>query len=165
MGGPFIMKTLYEVELQRYKPEHFESLKAFELPEEQEQFTALPAKMLEATHERHPIVIVNQHEPVGFFVMHSSDRVQEYTDNPKAMLLTALSINHAYQGKGYAMKAMEQVKFFANQEFPDCDEIVLAVNNKNKAAQKLYEKAGYVDTGRRKMGEIGEQLILSYSFS
>jgi hypothetical protein len=34
------MKTLYEVELQRYKPEHFKSLKAFELPEEQEQFTA-----------------------------------------------------------------------------------------------------------------------------
>ncbi|RFU66162.1 GNAT family N-acetyltransferase [Bacillus sp. V59.32b] len=157
------MKTLNEVELQFYKSEYFELLKAFELPEEQEQFTALPTEMLEITHERHPIVILSENEPVGFFVLHSSARVKEYTANPNAMLLTALSINHVQQGKGYAKKGMELLKGLVNQEFPECNEIVLAVNKRNIPAQKLYEKVGYKDSGRRKIGEIGEQLILSLS--
>lgn len=156
------MESTKKVNLQLYKSEYFESLSQFELPKEQEQFTALPIHSLEMTLERHPIVILNNNEPVGFFVLHSSDRVKEYSDNPNAMLLTAFSINHAHQGKGFAKMGMAQIKNFVNQSFPVCDEIVLAVNKKNVAAQKLYEKVGYKDTGRRKMGKIGEQLILSY---
>jgi RimJ/RimL family protein N-acetyltransferase len=158
------MNELYGVNILRYKPEYFESLEEFELPKEQEQFTALPTEMLEVTDERHPIVILTNNEPVGFFVLHSSNRVKEYTDNPNAMLLTALSINHSQQGRGYAKEGMKQIKVFVNQEFPECNEIVLAVNKKNIAARKLYEKVGYIDTGRRRMGKIGEQLILSFSF-
>lgn len=50
---------------------------------------------------------------------------------------------------------------FVKSEFPSCDEIVLAVNHKNFPAQKLYAKVGFKDTGRRKIGPIGEQFILS----
>jgi RimJ/RimL family protein N-acetyltransferase len=153
------MNHEYKVELKRYNPEYLETLKTFQLPQEQAQFTALPIEMLETTPVRHPIVILSNGEPVGFFVLHSSDRVKEYTDNPNAMLLTAFSINHSQQGKGFAQKGMEQLKDFVHQEFPICNEIVLAVNHKNIAAQKLYQKVGYKDTGRRKMGPIGEQFI------
>jgi RimJ/RimL family protein N-acetyltransferase len=156
------MKTL-EVELQFYTPEYIEFLKEFKLPEEQERFTALPIGMLEITHERYPIVILSEEIPVGFFVLHSSSRVIEYTDNLHALLLTAFSINHTQQGKGYAKKAMKLLKGFVNDEFPGCNEIVLAVNKRNIPAQKLYEKVGFKDTSRRKIGEIGEQLILSLS--
>src|SRR4051794_24229577 len=117
------MKTLYEVELKLYASEYSEFLKAFKLPKEQEQYTALPIEMLEKTHERHPIVTISKDVPVGFFVLHSSARVKEYTDNHHAMLLTALSINHIQQGKGYANKGMEILKSFVNQEYPGCNEI------------------------------------------
>ncbi|MBE1555978.1 GNAT family N-acetyltransferase [Sporosarcina limicola] len=157
------MKKINEVVLKRNKAEYIESLKGFELPKEQEQFTALPTEMLETTHERYPIVIVSEDEPVGFFVLHSGVRVKEYTDNPRAMLLTALSINHSQQGKGYAKKGMELLNGFVHQEFPECNEIVLAVNNKNIPAQKLYEKVGYKDTARRKIGKLGEQMIFILS--
>ncbi|MEH7501028.1 GNAT family N-acetyltransferase [Neobacillus drentensis] len=153
--------TLSEVELQLFMPKYYDYLKEFKLPEEQERFTALPIEMLEKTHERHPIVILNSNVPVGFFVLHSSARVQEYSDNPNAMLLTAFSINHLEQGKGYAKMGMELLPEFVNQSFPSCNEIVLAVNKRNTPAQRLYEKTGYKDTGRRKMGKIGEQLILT----
>lgn len=159
MGEIYVKKVEY-IELQTYKQEHLEHLRAFTLPEEQEQFTALPVEMLEKSHERHPIVIVSDDVAVGFFVLHSSARVQEYSDNPNSMLLTAFSINHIHQGKGYAKSGMELLKGFVKQEFPTCNEIVLAVNKRNIPAQKLYEKVGYIDTGRRKMGKIGEQLIL-----
>ncbi|MBS4174706.1 GNAT family N-acetyltransferase [Bacillus sp. FJAT-49736] len=155
------MDTVLEVTLEFYRPKYLNELSNFYLPADQEQFTALPVEMLETTDVRHPIVIVNQNEPVGFFVLHSSERVAEYTDNPNAMLLTAFSINHAHQGKGFAQKGMNQLNEFVPQEFPQCNEIVLAVNQKNIPAQKLYEKVGFADTGQRKMGRIGEQLILS----
>lgn len=154
------MGTILEVTLLYYQSGYLNALSNFYLPADQEQFTALPVEMLETTDVRHPIVIVNQNEPVGFFVLHSSDRVAEYTDNPNALLLTALSINHAHQGKGFAQKGMKQLNDFVKQQFPQCNEIVLAVNQRNIPAQKLYEKAGFIDTGRRKIGKIGEHLIL-----
>jgi RimJ/RimL family protein N-acetyltransferase len=149
------------IELQLYKTEYFDSINRFSLPEDQLLFTALPNQMAEITHKKHPVVILCGMEPVGFFVLHSSDRVKEYTDNPDAMLLTAFSVNHVQQGKGYAFRGMNQLKQFLNQHFPKCNEVVLAVNKRNIPAQKLYQKVGFTDTGRRKIGKIGEQLILS----
>lgn len=150
------------VELQRYRQEFLKLLKQFELPKEQAQFTGFPADMLKkVTNGQYPIVILSDNEPVGFFLLHSTDRVKEYTDNPNAMLLTALSINHSKQGKGFAKKAMYQLKGFVNHEFPECNEILLAVNHKNISAQNLYGKVGFNDTGKRKLGKIGEQFILN----
>lgn len=154
-----------EVELQHYKTEFFESLSQFNLPAEQEKFTAMPLEMLEVTDERFPIVILNNAKPVGFFVLHSSSRVLEYTDNPNAMLLTAFSIDHKQQGKGFAKKGLLQIDHFVKEFFQECNEVVLAVNHKNIAAQKVYEKVGYEDTGRRKIGKLGEQFIFSYSLN
>ena len=150
------------VELQHYKIEFFESLSEFSLPEEQERFTSLPTAMLEASEGRHPIVILSESRPVGFFILHSSSRVQDYTDNPNAMLLTSFSIDFKQQGKGYAKKGLLQIDHFVREFFQHCNEVVLAVNHKNIAAQKVYEKVGYQDTGRRKIGKIGEQFIYSY---
>ncbi|HET7615467.1 MAG TPA: GNAT family N-acetyltransferase, partial [Bacillales bacterium] len=141
---------------------HDEALKAFALPEEQAQFTALPVEKLERpSDERHPIVILNRDEPVGFFVLETGERLRKYTENERALLLTALSINHSEQGKGFAKAGMRILNGFVQKEFPCVDEVVLAVNMKNIAAQKMYEKSGFQDTGRRTFGSKGEQKVLS----
>ncbi len=157
------MSALSEtVELKQYKPEFLKVLKRFKLPDEKAQYTAFPTDILENLIDgQYPIVIFNNNEPVGFFVLQSTDKVKEFTDNPNALLLTALSINHSKQGKGFAKKGMKLLKSFVNQEFPKYNEIVLAVNHKNIPAQKLYGKVGFSDTSRRKMGRLGEQLILN----
>lgn len=153
------------VVLDFYKSEYEESLRKFNLPAEQAMFTALPIdKMEEANNTigQYPIVILSNQIPVGFFILHSSHRVKDYTNNPKALLLTALSINHSQQGKGYAKTGMDLLPKFTREFFSDFNEIILAVNKKNIAAQKLYEKVGYRDTGERRVGAIGEQIILNY---
>jgi len=155
--------TSGQLSLQKYTDSHQRALAAFQLPEEQAKFTALPLEALEANEGRHPVVIIYGENPVGFFVLHNSGRVKDYTDNPGAMLLTALSINHVEQGKGYAKKAMILLKDFVAQHFSDYHEVVLAVNHKNIPAQKLYKKAGFQDTGRRREGELGEQYIYAIS--
>lgn len=149
-----------QVELDLFKEEYERELKCFYLPDDQEQFTVLPEKKLTVTDGQYRVVILNQEAPVGFFLLHRTERVREYSDNLSAMLLTALSINHKHQGKGYAKKAMLALKHFVASNFPDCNEIVLAVNYKNFPAQQLYRHVGFIDTGRRKIGEIGEQIIM-----
>ena len=155
------MKETEYIELRHFSVKHLDALNSFELPKEQGQFTSLPNKFKEVREGEYRIVIVHHAEPVGFFLLHATDRVKEYSSNPKAMLLTALSINHKEQGKGFAKQAMLILGEFVRNEFPDCNEIVLAVNHKNISAQQLYLKVGFQDTGKRKTGPIGEQFIMN----
>ncbi len=159
------MNQFQQVSLDMYKPHHLEGLRRFKLPKEQAQFTAMPAEMLEESPGRFPVVILAGGEPVGFFVLHASDRVKDYTDNRKALLLTAFSIDHSMQGRGYAKEALELLAEFVHRELPGRDEVVLAVNGKNIAAQRLYVKTGFKDTGRRRTGSLGEQWILSLALT
>ncbi|ARF17769.1 GNAT family N-acetyltransferase [Sporosarcina ureae] len=157
------MGTLRQtVKLEKYNPEFLKALREFELPTEKAQYTAFPAVILEKlTDDQYPIVILSNDEPVGFFLLQSTDRVKEFTDNPRALLLTALSIDNSKQGKGFAKEAMNLIKQFVNQELPEYDEIILAVNHKNIPAQNLYKRVGFSDTGKRKIGKIGEQFIFN----
>ncbi|AZB43432.1 GNAT family N-acetyltransferase [Bacillus sp. FJAT-42376] len=149
------------MELQKYQPHHKERLQDFSLPPEQMPFTALPVDRLEGSNGEHPIVILYERKPVGFFLLHSGERVNDYTDLPNRMLLTSFSVNFSDQGKGYAKGGLKLLKAFVQQEFPDCAEVILAVNHRNIAAQNLYIKTGFFDTGNRKTGKIGEQYIFS----
>ncbi|WP_339278997.1 GNAT family N-acetyltransferase [Paenibacillus sp. FSL W8-1187] len=149
------------VRLGRLAPAHVGALTAFELPEEQARFTALPAEgLLEEVPSRYPVVILADEEPVGFFLLHAGERTREYTDHPRSLLLTAFSISHPYQNRGYAKRGLQLLPAWVSAEFPEMDEVVLAVNGKNDAARQLYARTGFTDTGRRRMGPLGEQLIL-----
>ncbi|TCP29713.1 acetyltransferase (GNAT) family protein [Scopulibacillus darangshiensis] len=155
-----------KIKLALYIPKYDKALNEFSLPNEQVRFTALPKEMIQMAKSdktRNPVVILANRVPVGFFVLQSGERVSEYTDNPNALLLIAFSINHNEQGKGYAKSALQQVPALVKRYFPTVNEVVLAVNEKNIPAQKLYEKCGFIDEGRRKMGNIGWQMILSFS--
>lgn len=55
------------------------------------------------------------------------------------------------------MKALPE---FVLHRYREIDEIILAVNERNIAAQQLYLKLGFLDRGVRKMGIHGQQLIL-----
>ncbi|TYP68364.1 GNAT family N-acetyltransferase [Paenibacillus methanolicus] len=153
------------VELHELTKAHEARLRMFELPPEQAKFTAMPVELLESAPGRYPIVITAGEEPVGFFLLHDSERVKDCTENPRAMLLTAFSVDNAKQGKGYAKQGMALIPAFAKERFPDCDEIVLAVNRRNIPAQKLYERVGFADTGRRRIGPQGEQFVYGWALA
>lgn len=155
------MKKSDNLELERFSDKYLDVLNTFVLSIDQIQFTALPSTFKEVTEGQHRIVILHNQKPVGFFLLNSTDRVKGYSNNPRAMLLTSLSINQKEQGNGYAKKAMLLVSKFVQDEFPNCNELVLAVNHKNTAAQQLYIKTGFQDTGNRKAGPIGEQWIMN----
>ncbi|MEC2072569.1 GNAT family N-acetyltransferase [Alkalihalophilus marmarensis] len=154
------MQQTNELELKLISDKGMEGFYTFHLPKDQEMYTSLPENYKEVKDGQYRIGIYYKGEPVGFFLLHSTDRVKEYSSNPLSMLLTAFLITENQQGKGYAKQAMLLLKNFINEEFPHYNEVVLAVNHKNYAAQNLYKKAGFYDTGSRKIGPLGEQYIL-----
>ena len=52
------------------------------------------------------------------FALQTGDRVQEFTENESALLLTSFSINHNRQRKGYAKKSLALLQEFVQRYFP-----------------------------------------------
>lgn len=155
-----------KIKLCRYDSKYDTGLMEFSLPEEQAQFTGLPFEIIDQMKKdssRYPIVIVNHSQPVGFFALCSGELVSEYTSNKNALLLIAFSINYSDQGRGYAKEGLRQLKEYVVENIQNKNEVVLAVNCRNIPAQRLYEKVGFKDTERRRIGKNGEQIILSLS--
>jgi ribosomal protein S18 acetylase RimI-like enzyme len=156
------------IALDFYKQEYEESIKCFTLPSHQQKYSPLPVKALETAllkTDRYPVVITANKKAVGFFVLYADDFIYKHTDNPNALLLMDFSVNYSNQGQGFAKKGMGQLRQFIIDNFSTCNEVVLGVNYRNIRAQKLYEKIGFIDTGRRIIGENGEILILSLSLT
>ena len=154
------------MQLQFYHEKFEEDVYAFSLFEEQHQFTALPEEALAVKDEnRFPIVMFDNEKAVGFFVLHQGEAIREYSSNPNALLLRAFSINQIHQGKGYAKEGMNRLRGFTREHFPEIDEIVLAVNERNLAAKSLYLKSGFEDHGKKLMGRKGWQSILTYTLN
>ena len=99
-------------------------------------------------------------EPIGFFVLDYGEDKLDLTKNENSLLLRSLSINPAFQGKGFGKIAMNLVDDFVKENFPTIDELVLAVNFLNKSAYDLYLKVGYIDDGSQREWHNGMQHLL-----
>jgi len=150
------------------EPKYFSQLEKYFLPEEQLKYTGLPLDNIEKCKiedARHAILILLNDEPVGFFVLHGWEGVKAYSENEDAILLRAYSVNMEYQGKGIAKQSLKLLPSFVKENFPGKNEIILAVNHKNEAAQHVYKKGGFIDKGVRVMGRKGQLFIMHMNFS
>lgn len=154
------------ITLSFYKPEDFEDLTSYDLDELQSQFTAMPKATLEIIKEKNtgdkfPISIFYNDKAVGFFVLDFGNDKFELTENENSTLLRSLSINPDYQGKGIGKKAIIVLSDFVKNHFPECSEVVLAVNFQNKSAYHLYLKCGFEDQGKTREMSKGSQHLLN----
>ncbi|MGG1685086.1 GNAT family N-acetyltransferase [Pseudalkalibacillus sp. NRS-1564] len=151
--------------LVKAEKDHISALKSFTLDERQLAFTSMPVPAYEKCqidHDRFPVVIMEKDQPVGFFVLDRGDDTFSYSDNTKAVLLRAYSINRPEQGRGIAKASLQLLEQFVKRHFPNCHEIVLGVNEDNEAAKKIYLGAGFIHTNKKKNGRSGPQAILKY---
>lgn len=154
-----------EIRLKHTELKHYEGLLNYTLSDEQKTYTALPVETFERLKERtdnyaKPITILLDDKPIGFFVLDYGDDKLELTKNENSLLVRSLSVNPIYQGKGYGKIAMKLVDSFVRDNFPTIDELVLAVNFKNKSAYDLYLKVGYIDDGSQREWHNGSQHLL-----
>ncbi|WP_144550723.1 GNAT family N-acetyltransferase [Bacillus sp. X1(2014)] len=148
-----------------YNEKFKEAIDQYQLNEEQLRFTGDPRDCIKLSNEdseRSSILAMEKNELVTFFVLHINKGVKPYSDNDHAILLRAFSTDFRHQGKGYAKQALMQLPAFVKENFREINEIVLAVNVGNDAAQALYKKCRFIDEGERRMGPKGELIVMSY---
>lgn len=148
-----------------YSPKWESKIRNFTLDESQMGYVFLPHKALDFFQDENcfPVVILFEDKPVGFFVLHNSGEIYDFTENDNAIFLRAFSIDRKHQGKGYAKLAMSSLPKFVRYYFPKVVEIVLTVNENNLAAKRLYEKSEFVYKGKNKKGRSGIELGMHYS--
>lgn len=137
----------------------------YALDENQLQYTSTVEKALERIKQRNDskavaVTILEDEKPAGFFVLDFGEDKLDLTDNEKSVLLRSLSVNPYLQGKGIGKAAMQQADLFVRENFPDCDEIVLAVNQKNISAYQIYLRTGYLYEGKSRIGRSGPQYLM-----
>ena len=149
---------------QFYYSEDFAEL-AYDLDENQSMFTSSVENALHRIKERNdgkafPITIFLDDKKVGFFVLDFGNDKLPLSEIQKCVLLRSLSINPDFQGKGIGKASMLQIDAFVRENFPDCNEVVLAVNEKNTLAFELYLKTGYLYEGKIIEGRVGPQFVI-----
>ncbi|SES36842.1 GNAT family N-acetyltransferase [Psychrobacillus sp. OK032] len=151
------------MELVVYDEKYRTALEDYPLSEEHLTYTAHPLELLErrvrmSTYT--PVVILENEQVAGFFVLDTGDDKFHYTDQPDSILLRGYSIHPAYQGRGIAKSSMALIPSYIKEHFPQVNQVVLGVNEANKAAQSLYIKAGFIDEGKRFTGRSGVQIAM-----
>lgn len=152
------------IHLEFFKPEDLSGV-SYALDENQMRFTATAQQALQSISERDdndafPVTIFYNDQPAGFFVLDFGKDKLEITDNENSTLLRSLSVNPGMQGKGIGKAAMLELSDFVRNHFKTCNEIVLAVNQKNDSAYHIYLKAGYIYDGKTRIGRSGPQYLM-----
>lgn len=152
------------INLNFFKREDFCKV-SYTLDEIQLQYTSTAEFALQRIKERNtglefPITIFEDEKAAGFFTLDFGDDKLDLTDNPNSTLLRSLSINPKFQGKGIGKASMIQIDDFVRDNFKNCDEIVLAVNQNNTSAYDLYIKVGYKFDGKIRIGRSGPQCLM-----
>ncbi|WP_083442869.1 GNAT family N-acetyltransferase [Paenibacillus sp. IHB B 3415] len=161
------------ISLFRYEEKHEEKFKeqllSFQLPPEQAEFTGLPEQTLHdacGNAGKMGVVIAQGDRAVGFFILHTGEGIADFfQDYSGAVLLRAFLMDYASQGQGFAKAAMALLPDFVRRHYPEAQQIVLAVNERNIPAGHLYARAGFQDYGLRRSGSKGPQLILQYELA
>lgn len=142
----------------------------------QTRFVGLPVATLpaaDADPERVPFAIVvgpaddparAREAAAGFGVLDGGAGLRELVDGPpRAVLLRAYYVTPQWQGRGIgrAACAAPLLDRLAAEAAPYAAEAVLCVNTANPGARRVYEAAGYTDTGRVIFGDAGPQHVMS----
>lgn len=87
-----------------------------------------------------------------------------YSEELKAYELCRFMIDQHYQGMGYGKEALKLIIETMSESFK-CKEIYLSTDSKNSRGKHVYEKAGFVSTGKTcgDGDDIEEVYLLSFN--
>ncbi|WP_031545284.1 GNAT family N-acetyltransferase [Salinicoccus luteus] len=152
-----------EIHIRPFMEKDRPSLAAFKLSEQQQIYSSLPVDVLDDAIEdpdRTPCVVLNGKDGIiGFFVLHKHYQHEGYATPHEVVYIRSLSINEAFQGRGYGTKVAMSLPLFVQEHFSNFDHLYLVVDAENQGAWNLYERAGFAHTATKEDGPIGKERL------
>ncbi|EKU47185.1 GNAT family N-acetyltransferase [Staphylococcus massiliensis] len=156
-------KQFENITIRTFSEDYREALEAFELSERQRVYSSLPKEVLdEALNDENRIAniaINEQGEVIGFFVLHQFYQHEGYETPHEVIYIRSLSINEAYQGKGYGTKIMMNLPNYVKDVYPEFNHLYLVVDAENEGAWNLYERSGFMHAATKESGPIGKERL------
>jgi ribosomal protein S18 acetylase RimI-like enzyme len=118
----------------------------------QRRWSGVPADTLppsERDDNQHPVAILADGAPVGFFVLHGGVSAGRFVRPRGELLLRAFFVDAAWQDRSVGSLALARLRDFVHALDPAVTRVVLTVNVENAHALHVYRRAGFVDTGER----------------
>lgn len=157
------IKQYEDITIQPYQQKYYEAILDFELSERQQIYSSLPIQVLDDALEdddRIANIVLNQeNEVVGFFVLHQYYQHEGYDTPEHVVYVRSLSINEKYQGNGYGTKIMMNLPNYVQSLFDDFNHLYLVVDAENQAAWNVYERAGFMHAATKEEGPIGKERL------
>ena len=73
---------------------------------------------------------------------------------PGAAVVGGLRIDVRHQGRGVGGAALGAMAGWVARQWPEVSQLVLRVDDGNVAGIRAYEKAGWIETGERRVGRV-----------
>lgn len=159
----FVKEQYEDITVQVYEERYRDTLYDFVLSERQQVYSSLPKEVLDDAlndEDRTANIVLNEEdEVVGFFVLHQYYQHEGYDTPNHVVYVRSLSINEAHQGKGYGTKMMMYLPQYVQTLFPDFNHLYLVVDAENKSAWNVYERAGFMHAATKEEGPIGKERL------
>lgn len=141
---------MIQLNIRPYTTEDQPFIDKFENLIEDRRFTRTPGHNIALAKddvERHPTLVFEDGECVGYFTLHEGKGVEPYSENEQAIFFRSFSIDVKYRGRGVGKQVIEMLPQYIKKSFPHINEIVLTVNTDNEKAIQLYKQAHYTYIG------------------
>lgn len=135
----------------------------FKLFNYQKNFTTSPIKIINenlTSDNCFPFVIENEkNEIIGFFLIHRFYNHLGFSTPFDATFIRAVNIDSKHQGNGYGRTLFKRLPEILKNHIKDISDLYLVVDDINKVALNLYEKAGFIHIATKKNGPSGPERL------
>ncbi|UOK59190.1 GNAT family N-acetyltransferase [Bacillus sp. OVS6] len=138
-----------QIQLHPITKHNWETCISLKVQKEQERFVAsnlysLAESRFETTFL--PLGLYTGNKMIGFAMIGKDPKDGVYW-------LVRFMVDQAHQGKGYGFAALQIVLSFMKSRYDVSPFLLLGVNPENGQAIRLYQKAGFIHTGKVENGE------------
>ena len=102
------------------------------------------------------------HAIVGWVVLKRGASAPDWVDDG-AVVVSGLRIDGRHQGRGIGSAALAELARWVERHWPESSRLVLRVDEGNGAGIRAYEKAGWVETGERRIGRVGLERTMAFA--
>ena len=153
------------IEWRALSPAERDAVRGLEISAKQIEFAGTMDKSVAACEAGRPSEVVGlairlEGVVVGWVVLKRGASAPDWVGT-NAAVVSGLRIDTRHQGRGVGSAALAEMARWIARHWPESSLLKLRVDDGNAAGIRAYEKAGWVDSGERRMGRVGLERTMS----